>query len=288
MREVVYVDVLVIINTFVNYFLLLATSFALKEKTKRLRILLGAFLGGIYALVVFLPEMGTILGIVSRLAAGVLIVLLSFGYKTWKRFFKIFLVFILMTFLFAGLMIAMWIIFRPKGMLINNSAVYFQISLPVLVISTSVCYIFSKLALKFINKNKPQKTICEVELTVFGEKLEGVAMLDTGNTLSEGFSGYPVVICTYNFIKSVVPEGGEEFFKGDVNSLGEIKDEKWRKKLRVVSFMTVGDTGLLPAFQPDKLVVDSSHETDKVYVGIMNRKKYINESFDMLLNPNLF
>ena len=288
MREVVYVDVLVILNTFVNYFLLLATSFALKEKTKRLRLLLGAFLGGVYALVVFLPEMGTIMSVVSRFAAGLLIVLASFGYKTWKRFLKIFLVFILMTFLFAGFMIGMWLIFRPKGMLINNSTVYFQISLPVLVVSTSVCYVVSKVSLKFLNKNKPQKTICDVELTVFGQKLEGVAMLDTGNTLSEGFSGYPVVICTYNFIKSVIPDGGENFFQGDVNSLCEITDEKWRKKLRVVSFMTVGDTGLLPAFQPDKLTVDSSYETDKVYVGIMNRKKYINESFDMLLNPNLF
>ena len=173
-------------------------------------------------------------------------------------------------------------------MLINNSTVYFQISLPVLVISTAACYIISKIAIKFITKNKPQKTICEVELTVFGEKLEGIAMLDTGNTLSEGFSGYPVVICTYNFIKSIVPDGGEKFFAGDVNSLCEIKDEKWRRKLRVVSFMTVGDTGILPAFQPDKLTVDSRHETDKVYVGVMNRKKYINESFDMLLNPNIF
>ena len=33
---------------------------------------------------------------------------------------------------------------------------------------------------------------------------------------------------------------------------------------------------------------EARRETEKVYIGVVNRKKYINESFDMLLNPNLF
>ena len=288
LHEIIYVDVLIVLNLFINYFLLLLTSFAQKESTKRLRLLLGALLGAVFSLVVFLPEMGTLFNIFSRVFAGAGIVFVTFGFKTYKRFLKLSAVFILMTFLFAGLMIALWILFRPQGMLINNSTVYFGISLPVLVATTAVCYVVIKLAMKFIAKNKPQKTICETELEIFGEKLKGRAMLDTGNTLSEGFSGYPVVICTYDFIKNIIPESSEKFFKGDVNSLCGITDEQWRKRVRVVSFLTVGDTGLLPAFQPDKLIIDKTHETDKVFVGVMSRKKYINESFDMLLNPNLF
>lgn len=288
MRQVIYVDVLVILNLFISYFLLLSTILMSKEKAKRWRLLLGALLGGIYSLVVFLPEMGAFFNILSRILAGGAIVFVSFGFKTYKRFLKLFVMFVMMTFLFAGLMIALWIIFKPNGMFLNNSTVYFQISLPVLVVSTTVCYVVARLVSKLLLKNKPQSTIYDFTLEIFGKKLSGRAMLDTGNTLVESFSGYPVVICTYEFLKDAFPQNSEAFFKGDVNFLNQITDENWRRKTRVVSFQTVSDTGLLPAFQPDKLSLHNSIETDKVYVAVMSRKKYINESFDMLLNPNLF
>ena len=259
-----------------------------KECANRFRILLGATLGSLYSLIVFLPEMGVLFNILSRIAAGGIIVFASFGFKTLKRFLKLSLTFILMTFLFAGAMIAMWIIFRPSGMVINNSTVYFGIKMPVLIASTALTYIAIKFVMKFLNKSRPPMTICDVTLYFAGKDVKGRAMLDTGNTLSEGFSGYPVVVCTYEFVKDILPYECEDFFKGNVNALHSIADKNLMKKVRVVSYGTVSETGLLPAFQPDKLVVGKEVETDKVFVGVLNCKKYINESFDMLLNPNLF
>lgn len=288
MKQIIYVDVLVVLNLFINYFLLLSTMAISKESTKRYRLLFGAFLGGLYSLVVFLPEMGLLLNVLSRLLAGSLIIFASFGFKTYKRFIKLFVTFVMMTFLFAGLMIGLWFVFKPKGMFINNSTVYFQISLPVLVVSTAVCYIISKLVSRLMKKNKPQNTIYDFTLYVNGKILKGTAMLDTGNTLAESFSSYPVLICTYNFLKDALPLQGEEFFKGDVKFLEKITDKNWRKKVRIISYSTVGDNGLLPAFQPDKIKLKNSVETDKVFIAVTNRSRYINERFDMLLNPNMF
>ncbi len=288
LQQVVYVDVLVILNLFINYFLLLATEFLTKESAKRWRLFLGALLGGFYSLQVFLPEMGTVLNILSRALAGALITFVSFGFKTCKRFLKLYAVFLSMTFVFAGAMIALWIIFKPNGMFLNNSTVYFGVSLPVLIISTAVCYVSVRLITKFLLRNKPQQMIFDFTIEVENKKLSGRAMLDTGNTLSESFSGYPAVICTYDFLKDILPESGEEFFKGDVTKLDEIKDDIWKKKIRLVSFSTVSDRGVMPSFRPDKLVLRNSLETDKVFVAVISRKKHINDSFDMLLNPNLF
>ena len=194
----------------------------------------------------------------------------------------------LITFVFAGVMISLWMIFRPSGMLINNSTVYFGISLPVLIVSTAVCYVLVRVIFRIILKNKPQQSIFDFTLEVDGKKLQGRAMLDTGNTLAESFSGYPVVVCTYDFLKEIFPRNSENFFKGDITSLSEIKDENWKRKVRLVSFSTVTETGAMPSFRPDRLTVKNSFETDKVFVAVIGRKKYINESFQMLLNPNLF
>ncbi len=288
LQQIIYVDVLVILNLIITFLLLSATEFFLREKAYGWRLFLGALAGGIYSLQVFLPEMGMILNILSRLIAGVIITYISFGFKTYKRFLKTLSVFLLITFAFAGVMIGLWMIFRPSGMLINNSTVYFGISLPVLIVSTAVCYVLVRVIFRIILKNKPQQSIFDFTLEIDGKKLQGRAMLDTGNILAESFSGYPVVVCTYDFLKDIFPCNSESFFKGEVTALGEIEDENWKRKVRLVSFSTVTETGTMPSFRPDRLIVKNSFETDKVFVAVIGRKKYINESFDMLLNPNLF
>ena len=288
LQQVIYVDVLVILNLIITFFLLLSTELFTREKGKRYRIFLGALTGGVYALQVFLPEMGVLLNILSRLVAGLVITYISFGFKTYRRFLKICAVFIAETFVFAGLMIALWIIFRPSGMLINNSTVYFGISLPVLIFSTAVCYCISLVFSKILMRNKPQQTIYDFTLIVDGKEIKGRGMLDTGNTLCESFSGYPAVIVSFGFLEKFLPQDVKEFFMGDVGKLSDIKNEKWKKKVRLVSFSTVSDTGVLPAFRPDKLILKKTLETDMVFVAVTSRKRYINESFDMLLNRNLF
>lgn len=286
MQQVIYVDVLVILNLIITFFLLLATELFTKEKGKRWRLFLGALAGGIYSLQVFLPEMGTLLNVLSRIIAGTVITYISFGFKTRKRFIKLCLVFLAVTFLFAGLMIGLWILFTPSGMLINNSVVYFGISLPVLILSTAVCYIISLIFSKIMMRNKPQTTIYDFILEIDGKKAEGRGMLDTGNTLCESFSGYPVVVCTYAFLEKLFPESSKSFFSGNVTEINS--EDTWQRRKRLVPYSTVSEKGVLPAFRPDRLILKNSIQTDKVFIAVISYKKHINESFDMLLNPNLF
>ncbi len=288
LSEIIYVDVLVILNLFITLFLLLATELFTKEKAKRLRLFSGALAGGLYSLIVFLPEMGIILNILSRVAAGSIITYLTFGFKTLKRFLKLFATFVLLTFLFAGLMVGAWIIFKPNGMFLNNSTVYFGVSLPVLIISTAVCYFISYAVSKFSNKTKPAHTVFDFTLTAFGQTVTGRAMLDTGNTLTEPFSSYPVVVCTYEFLRDILPKENLSFFSGEIQKIDEIKNENILKKVRVISAKTVAGTHILPSFKADMLDIKNTLHTDNVFVAVTPHQKYINGSYDMLLNPNLF
>lgn len=288
LKQVIYVDVLVILNLIITFFLLLATELFTKERGTRWRVFLGSLAGGAYALQVFLPEMGTFMNVLSRVFAGLIITLISFGFKTCRRFLKTSLVFLSVTFLFAGLMIGGWVLFRPAGMVINNSVVYFGISLPVLISATAICYCISLVFSKILMRNKPQMTIFDFILEVDGKSISGRAMLDTGNTLSESFSGYPVVVCTYNFLKDILPEDSHDFFKGDITKLSECGSAEWQKRQRLVSYSTVAHAGVMPAFRPDKLILKNSAQTDRVFVAVINYKKHINEGFDMLLGPDLF
>ena len=70
----IYVDVLLGLNLFINYFLLLAVSKFLSWEGKRKRFFLAALIGALYSLTILLPELPDILSLIFKLLiAGVLI-----------------------------------------------------------------------------------------------------------------------------------------------------------------------------------------------------------------------
>ena len=64
-----YVDVLLGLNLFINYFLLLSVAKFLRISVRRLRLLAGAAIGAAYSLVILVP-MPNILALLCRLAAS--------------------------------------------------------------------------------------------------------------------------------------------------------------------------------------------------------------------------
>ena len=76
----VYADVLVMVNLFVNYALLLCSSLILKNRISNLRLLAGAAIGSAYGLVIFLPEIPIYFELPMRIAVSAAIVLTSFGF----------------------------------------------------------------------------------------------------------------------------------------------------------------------------------------------------------------
>lgn len=61
----VYVDVLLVVNSFVNYLMLLCVMKFLKIQTGRIRVLLAAAVGGLFSLKIFLPELNPVLDFIK-------------------------------------------------------------------------------------------------------------------------------------------------------------------------------------------------------------------------------
>ena len=72
---VIYVDTLFLLNAIVDYLLLLCSARLAGERLSRLRFALGALLGGLYAVALFLPGFGFLGRPLCRLSAAVLMVL---------------------------------------------------------------------------------------------------------------------------------------------------------------------------------------------------------------------
>ena len=164
MKQVIYVDVLIAVNLFINYFLIVSTAKFLHLKIKKSRMIFGEILGGIYSLYILLPPTNFYVSLIVKFFMAASIIFAAFKFSGIKIFFKTFICFYLISFAFSGIMLALWCTFRPKGMAINNGVVYFSISPLILVVSTVATYIILKIVNRVIGKRSFIKSTCEVKI----------------------------------------------------------------------------------------------------------------------------
>ena len=191
---IVYADILVFLNTLVDYFLLLATAKISHERLKTFRAVLASFLGGLSSFYIFLPEQKTILEFLYKLAVAFCISAVGFKFKSIKQYFKNTGVFFLVTCAYAGVMFAFWVIFKPYGMVINNSVVYFHISPIVLVACTVAGYIVFSVLWRIFQKSARFSEMCDVTVFANGKSVKLQAIADTGNSIEDIFEKSDVII----------------------------------------------------------------------------------------------
>ena len=268
LKQTVYIDVLVGVNLFVNYFLLLCVSKFLGLAPKRRRLVAAALLGAAYSLSILLPEFGVAVPLLLKLLMSLSIVLAAFGYRGLRQLIRETAAFYIVSFAFAGLMLVLWYLLAPQGLLIRNSVVYFDISPLVLIVLTVVCYVAVTLLHRITGRQMPRELDCRSVSECGGRTCSCTARVDTGNLLREPFSGDPVAVVWESALAGLVPP------KDSLN-------------FRLIPFDAVSGGGVLEAFRPDRLTVFCDRktiETRKVFVAVAKARL---GAFDALLNPDL-
>lgn len=239
---VVYVDVLLVVNIIIDYFLLLLARALLRKTVRRRRILLGALLGGAYALVIFLPPLPVWLLVPMHIAACALIILAAFPVHGLRDLLKSVGAYFAVSFIFAGLMLGVYLLFRPQKMAIQNGAVYFDLNIRLLLLFTLLCYGFLTLLTKLLRRRTPDDRLFDITLTNQGKSICEKALLDTGHGLSDGFSDRPVLIAEPRVVQSLAPPNVRHFLDG-----GAPPDGVPETDIRLIPYASVGGKGMLRA-----------------------------------------
>ena len=101
---VIYIDTLFLLNALVDYLLLLAAARLAGEPMRRWRFALGAGLGGVYAVAIFLPGLSFLAHPLCRLASVALMMVVSYGGS--RRLLRQGLLFVALTCAFGGGVVA--------------------------------------------------------------------------------------------------------------------------------------------------------------------------------------
>lgn len=287
--KVIYIDVLIFVNFIVNYFILLATQRICRQRAGTLRIFLADALASACSLAVFLPETGAISGVLLRLAVSSAVVLTAFGFRDCKRFFSLLGGFFAVSFAYAGICFGIWAVLKPKGMIIKNDIVYFDVSPLLLICTSAVCYVLLMLLKKHFSKDEGTSLEYTVEITINGQTSSLKGLLDTGNMLYDCFSECPVIIAKKKYIhNSAIPNfsfaGGEKGLK----QLDGVNLPENLKGFRLIPYCVVGSKGVLPAFKPDGVVISdgkTEYKPDCCLVALSDEQT---GEWEALLGKNIF
>jgi stage II sporulation protein GA (sporulation sigma-E factor processing peptidase) len=185
-----------------------------------------------------------------KLIAAAIITIAAFGVSDIKHTLKLILYFYIVNFIFAGIVMLMYITFKPSFMAFNNSYFYVDFSLVSLVVFTAIAYFIVKAVRYFMDKgcdaSHHYKVIVRHSNFVFSLD----ALADTGNSLVDSFSGKPVIICPQNNIN----EFSEVDFQNETNpENAAILYKKYG--LRLIPYSTIGNSGLIPVFSPEEIII---------------------------------
>ncbi len=253
MGNVIYLDVLIVLNIFINYFLLLATGFFLHQKPKRRRLVLSATVGSGFSLLIFCDSIGFWLITLIKLPLAALLVLIAFGYCSKAVYIKTVLGFFAVNFVFGGVMTAVWVLLSPTGMYCRNGTVYFNVSALTLIVGTLVAYFLIRLVTRLSENRVKRSEIVNVVVEADGKQAVLNGFWDSGNKLVDQITGMPVVVCEFGSIKELIPRELQNAFRtNSVNGLAQLEQHEWMPRIRMVPFRVVNHSGMLTAFRPDR------------------------------------
>lgn len=286
MRQTVYIDVLIAINLFVNYFLLLTVAKILNLLPIRKRFVFASLIGSLFSLVILFPPINGFLSALVKLAMSISIVFAAFGFTSLKAFLRNTATFFGVNFLFGGVIFCLWYFVAPDGILINNNAVYLNISPMFLLIVTFVAYLIIRVMKIFTATRELSCLRYEILIQANSKTAVLRAKIDTGNTLKEPFSGLPVVVASYDSVESLVPQAIKAQFPLHNKSISwqGISADDGLKNIRVIPFKTVSGDGLLPAFKADFIEIHGDKK--EAYIAVCNEKIF-NDGYQALIGTEL-
>ncbi len=248
----IYIDVLIMLNIYITYFLLLASAKISHTPLKTSKCILGSVVGGLCSLMILIPQMNFIVNIFFKFLASVLIVFTAFGIK--KYTLKLVLWFYAINFIFAGIILSLRYAFSLPFVRFSNSYFYMDFSLLSLVIFTALSYGIICIIRYFKDKNSISDETYKVIIKNKGKtiKLDGIS--DTGNSLADSFSGKSVIVCGKNDMEKLINVPDLDILNNNFDCWTEYYEKL--KGFRLIPYSTIGESSLIPVFRPDEVLIE--------------------------------
>ena len=256
---IIYIDVLVVLNWFIDWLLLLLTAQLLHQPVRRVRAVLGAAVGGLLACQVLI-SVPPIIALLLNLCSAAAIVRAAFVWRGVRGYVKQMFTFYCVSALLSGIVTALWYVSGSEAVVTRNGVIYCDISPFAVAVLSVIAYGAIRLYERFTRKRAPEALDYTVTVNDGCGTAECKALFDTGLHLREPFSGVPVIVVDRSALLPFLPLPLGATLANTTTVLSP--------RLRMVPYKTVGGNGLLQAFVPQTVTIKRAGEPKRDISGV--------------------
>lgn len=226
---VIYVDLIIIFNFFIDLLLLIGTSLILKRRAPIKRLLIASILGSLSCIILFYINNNIFL-LIYKLIISILMVIISFKYESFK-YFKDNLIWLYIISIILGGSIYLannQITLSNKGFVFSGNGLKINLFF-LIIISPLIVYKYLKELKKY---HTTYSNYYDISIYYDDYILDGVGFLDTGNNLFDPYFKRPIILVNKSLIKDNI-------------------------STYLVPYQTLSHNDLLEVFKPKKIVVNN-------------------------------
>lgn len=251
----IYIDLILLLNFGFDFILLLSVSLILRRNTKIYKLLIGAFIGSISILTLFIKITSLELFII-KIIISIMMCLISFNYKDIKYTLKNMLYLYISSIILGGslYLLNIELTYKNQGIIFykNKMSINFII---LVIISPIIIYIYTKETKKLKNN---YSNYHQVEIKIRDKIIKCTGYIDTGNKLKDPYKRRPIILMNNIEINKPI----------------------------YVPAHTISGTSLIKCEKIENLKIDNIQIKKEVLLGCINRKIKI-DGIECLLNIDI-
>lgn len=253
MEQVIYGDILFVINFSMDFLSLYFTALILHYRLRPFRLVAAATVGAIYAVASIFVSFGRLCDGVIGVGFSLLICFMAFGVGKILRHTVIFAA---VSFMIGGCITALYNIIGTGGIfkLVGGDDETVILSretgVTSFMIFTAVAGVIVWLSFRMLSVRRSVKNV-DVTVVYDGKTVTLRGLVDSGNLLSDPLGGSPVILTGYNDICNILPDDMKTVFEN--SALDTVKGlmREDARRVRIIPSRSVGGEKLLLAFLPD-------------------------------------
>jgi len=250
---VVYADTVFVLNAIADYFLLLVTARLSGIALNRRRYFIAAFVGGAYALAVFLPGGVFLSAPAVKIVMGILLAVIAYGNE--RNLFRLTILLFIVSCGFAGAVLGLSLLLGEIPVV--NGVFYTDINTRILAAAFAAGYLLVIVVFRAVAHHRIQAELLPVIIWIQGKKAELYALRDTGNDLRDAVSGQSVLVVGLRKLNTILPGNTAEFMQEKYLRKPDEILERFRSKApelrpQLMPYRTIGSSnGILLTIRVD-------------------------------------
>jgi len=245
MKLTVYIDILIVVNIIINYFLIRITAMFSNIPCNTRRTIISSVAGAFFSLFIFMDNMILPLSYLIKIISAVLCCLIAFGYTTILPFIRNILCLLRSDTIFSGVLILLFN--NPEYLYGNNLYWYININPILLVLCIFAVFIIVS-TYDFFSAGISKNSIFSFEIYFGNNHKKLYGFYDTGFGVKDILGRKGVILCSLADLQDTIDTGLYRNIEDFINDK-PVTD----KRITPIFYSDISSNGMLPAVKPQKI-----------------------------------